>query len=244
MTMPESMRTDVESGSMRREPKCPVCLSSGTRYFLGVDDKDYWRCRECQATFVGARHRPGPAAELARYRSHRNCPDDPAYRRFLHKLARPLLERVHERSEGLDYGCGPGPALARMLSEAGHCVALYDPFFRPDVSVLQRTYDFITCTEVAEHFHCPAMEFETLNRLLRPGGWLGIMTCFQTDDERFANWHYRRDPTHVVFYREETFRHLAAHFSWDCGIPVRNVALMYKRPSSERADSGQTRGQA
>ena len=39
-------------------------------------------------------------------------------------------------------------------------------------------------------------------RLVRPGGWLAVMTCFQTDDARFAGWHYRKDPTHVVFYRE------------------------------------------
>ena len=43
------------------------------------------------------------------------------------------------------------------------------------------------------------------------------MTCFQNADDRFATWHYRRDPTHVVFYREETFAWLAAHFGWEHG---------------------------
>jgi hypothetical protein len=54
------------------------------------------------------------------------------------------------------------------------------------------------------------------------------MTCFQTDDSRFAHWHYRRDPTHVVFYREETLRFLAAERGFSCLIPCKDVALMHR----------------
>jgi SAM-dependent methyltransferase len=229
MAMAEQMCADIERASKQRTQECPVCLSPLARHFECIDEKVYWRCRNCRATFVDARHLPEQAVELSHYRLHHNDPDDPAYLRFLGRLAGPLLERLGPGSDGLDYGCGPGPALARTLTEAGHRVKLYDPFFRPDISALRRSYDFITCTEVAEHFHRPAAEFEAFNRLLRPGGWLGVMTCFQTDDERFKDWHYRRDPTHVVFYREETIRHLAAHFAWDCEIPAPNVTLMHKR---------------
>ena len=129
-------------------------------------------------------------------------------------------------SRGLDYGCGPRPALAAMLEEAGHAVALYDPFFQPEPAPLGQRYDFVTCTEAAEHFHRPAATFEQIMGLVRPGGWLALMTCFQTDDARFANWHYRRDPTHVVFYRETTLRHLAAAHGWSCTVPAKDVALM------------------
>jgi hypothetical protein len=68
-----------------------------------------------------------------------------------------------------------------------------------------------------------------LVELLEPGGWLGLMTRFQTDDSRFANWHYRRDPTHVVFYREETFRWLATHHGLDVETRPPNVVLLQKR---------------
>lgn len=115
-----------------------------------------------------------------------------------------------------------------MLEDAGHRMTLFDPFFQPDQCTLEQAYDLITCTEVAEHFHRPWEEFDRLDRLLRPGGWLGIMTCFQTDDERFANWHYRRDPTHVVFYREATLRFIAGERGWDCEIPAKDIALMRK----------------
>lgn len=134
-----------------------------------------------------------------------------------------------EGSDGLDYGCcGPGPALAAMLREAGHAVALYDPFFHSDPAPLELTYDFVTCTETAEHFHRPAGEFDRLMALVRPGGWLAMLICFQTDDARFRDWQYRKDPTHAVFYRAETMRHLAATHGWCCDVPVKDVALMQR----------------
>lgn len=54
------------------------------------------------------------------------------------------------------------------------------------------------------------------------------MTTFLADGEDFARWHYRRDPTHVVFYREATFRVIARQRGWHCEIPAANVALMRK----------------
>ncbi|WP_269140150.1 class I SAM-dependent methyltransferase [Pseudothauera nasutitermitis] len=180
-------------------------------------------------SFLEPAQRLGRDAERAFYDTHRNAPDDPGYRRFLARIAEPLMQRLSGSAEGLDYGCGPGPALAAMLAEGGHRVACYDPYYCPDAAVLARDYDFITCTEVAEHFHDPAAEFVRLAGLLRPGGWLAVMTCFQTDDARFANWHYRRDPTHVVFYREETFAWLAGHLGWHLEVPAKDVALL-RRP--------------
>lgn len=210
---------------------CPVCAATTVRPLLTVDARAYWRCERCEATWLAPSQLPAPEGERAEYLRHENSPADAGYRRFLDKLAAPLLARLAPRSTGLDYGCGPGPTLAAMLREAGHAVALYDPFFEPDETVLRRSYDFITCTEVVEHFHRPAEEFARLDALLRPGGWLGVMTCFQTDDARFASWHYRRDPTHVVFYREHTFRHLALCLGWSCEIPCKDVVLLRKTPA-------------
>jgi len=216
----------------RRGPpgECPVCLAGAPLPFLSVMGRDYWRCAVCQARFLDPRQRLTIEEERAVYLRHENDPDDPRYRRFLSKLADPLRARLRGLSRGLDYGCGPGPALAKMLREAGHDVALYDPFFAPHRGALERTYDFVTCSETAEHFHAPAAEFARLRALVRPGGWLALMTCFQTDDARFAAWHYRSDPTHVVFYREGTLRRLAATWGWRCEIPGKDVALM-QRPS-------------
>ncbi|MEM9442243.1 MAG: methyltransferase domain-containing protein, partial [Pseudomonadota bacterium] len=86
----------------------------------------------------------------------------------------------------------------------------------------------VTLSEVAEHFFEPASEFDRLGALLKPGGWLGVMTSFQTDDGRFRHWHYRRDPTHVVFYRARTFEVLAEQRGWLLEIPSKDVALLRK----------------
>ncbi|MDP8235838.1 MAG: class I SAM-dependent methyltransferase [Candidatus Erginobacter occultus] len=204
---------------------CPVCRAAETGPFF----PDYRVCPECEAVFLLPHLLPDPDEERKRYLLHENDPDNPGYRDFLSRLAGPLLERLAPGMEGLDYGCGPGPALARILEEAGHRVRLYDPFFYPDRSVLDLTYGFITCTETAEHFHDPAGEFTRLDRLLEPGGWLGVMTCFRQPDRDFASWHYRRDPTHVVFYREATFRRLADRFGWQCEFPARDVFLAVKK---------------
>ncbi|MDX1558264.1 MAG: class I SAM-dependent methyltransferase [Marinobacter sp.] len=172
--------------------------------------------------------RLSPEQEREIYQLHDNDPSDPGYRKFLSKLTEPLLGRLPPGARGLDFGCGPGPALAHMLEAEGMVVSLYDPYFYPSTPVLAQTYDFITCTEVVEHLNAPAAVFRELDRMLRPGGWLGVMTCFQTDDDRFDNWHYRRDPTHVVFYRESTFELLANRFGWQLEIPRKDVALFRK----------------
>ncbi len=208
--------------------RCTVCGGNGLSAFAAVGGVDYLRCATCQATLMDRPHWPDPEQEKAVYDLHENDADDPGYRRFLAKLSQPLLARLDPGSEGLDFGCGPGPALASMLADAGMSLRLYDPIYHPDSQALQRQYDFITCTEVAEHLQDPADTFARLDRLLRPGGWLGLMTCFQTDDSRFANWHYRRDPTHIVFYRQATLAWLASNLGWRMEIPVKDVALFRK----------------
>ena len=216
----------LEAPSRRAPECCPLCRAVAPQPLLSIGGRDYWRCASCALRFLDPRQHPAPEAEFASYLRHEKEPDEAGYRRVLSRLTTPLLARLAPASSGLDSGCGPGPALAAMLRDAGHGVALYDPFFHPDPEPLARTYDFVTCTEAAEHFHHPAEEFERLVSLVRPGGWLAVMTCFQTDDALFAGWHYRREPTHVVFYREETLRKLAAAHGCSCEIPTKDVALM------------------
>jgi 2-polyprenyl-3-methyl-5-hydroxy-6-metoxy-1,4-benzoquinol methylase len=217
----------------RSSPRCPVCAGAPAGVPQNIDGRCYHECRACRATFLDPAQLPRADEEYAHYLLHENDPDDERYRRFLSKLAEPLLERLAPGLEGLDYGCGPGPALARMMSEAGHHMSVYDPFFAPDETALDRRYDFITCTETAEHFHRPGEELAKLSAMLRPGGWLGLMTAFRTDEVCFRSWRYRRDPTHVVFYREETFRLIASRLGLACTMPMRDVVLMRKPPSGE-----------
>ncbi|WP_291319149.1 class I SAM-dependent methyltransferase [Desulfonatronospira sp.] len=210
---------------------CRICLEQDPGLYYQQNELFYWNCRRCDAVFIDESGLPGANEEMQRYLEHKNYPADPGYRRFLSRLAEPLLQKVPDRSFGLDYGCGPGPALSMMLKEAGHRVELYDPFFHPRKEALKQQYDFIACSETAEHFHRPYREFSLLDQMLRPGGVLGIMTCFLDDSQDFGQWYYRRDPTHVVFYRPRTFEVLAGIFGWEWKIPAPNVVLMQKNQS-------------
>lgn len=208
--------------------RCPVCETLRIRFFMALEDKIYWRCRVCEATFVSPELWPDLQTQRMEYDKHENNPNDPGYRAFLSRLSKPLAARLAPGGRGLDFGSGPGPALAQMMEEAGHEMRIYDPLYAPDESVLTEEYDFITCTEVLEHVHNPRAVFELFNRILRPGGLVGVMTEFQTDDSRFEKWHYRRDPTHVIFYRPTTLTLLGSRLNWPLEIPRRNIALFRK----------------
>lgn len=210
-------------------PACPVCRARATRAFAAVEGRRYGRCTVCAATFLDPAQWPSPAVEHAHYLTHDNDAAEPRYRAFATRLARPLLARVGTAAHVLDFGCGPSSALAVLLEEAGCTVARFDPFFQPDPAPLAGTYDAVAAMEVIEHLHRPADEIDRLAQRIRPGGWLALMTCFQTDDSRFARWWYRRDPTHVVFYRARTLDVLAANLGWRCEIAAKDVALL-KRP--------------
>jgi len=195
---------------MQRGSPCPLCTGSATTPFQRDARRPYLHCCRCHLVFVPPPFLPDRAAERAEYDLHENFVDDPRYRAFLWRLGAPLLARLGPGAVGLDFGCGPGPALARMLQERGLTVALYDPFYAPDTSVLTGQYDFICATEVVEHLHRPRRELPRLWSLLAPGGWLGIMTKLLRDAAAFAQWHYKNDPTHVCFFSETTWRWWAA----------------------------------
>jgi hypothetical protein len=221
----------VTTNTKQKKTACTVCKTTDVELFENIDGQDYFRCPRCMATFLDPAHWAAPDFERARYAEHQNAWDDPGYRKFLSRLAIPLLEKLPPNSKGIDFGCGPGPVLAKMLEQARHSVRLYDPYFFPDAALLDQQYDFIACTETIEHFFHPAKEFARFDTMLLPGGHLGLMTCFQTDDAAFAGWHYRRDATHVVFYREQTLRFIAKSLGWGIEIPTKDVAILQKPKS-------------
>ena len=207
---------------------CPLCFSNRSHQLAIVDAKTYWRCNVCHLTFLSPKHHLALEAELAQYELHENNPEDSRYRKFLSQLSDCLVPKLSLGAEGLDYGSGPGPTLSVMFEEQGFRMNIYDPYFALTTDVLERTYDFITCTETVEHFYHPAMEFQRLNQLLRNGGWLGVMTKMLESDTDFAGWWYRREPTHVCFYKRETMDWIAEQYAWDVEYPRENITLFHK----------------
>lgn len=208
---------------------CPLCYHGNVHPFFTDRNRDYLRCPCCSLVFVPQRFWLSPEEERATYDLHENDALDPGYRKFLSRLSTPLLERLAGQRQGLDFGCGPGPALSMLLERKGHRVKLYDPLYYNDPSILKSTYDFICATEVVEHLHEPAATWSMLFNMLKPEGWLGIMTKLVWDREAFGKWHYIRDLTHVCFYSKTTFIYLAKRFSAEIHFTAADVILMRKR---------------
>ena len=144
--------------------------------------------------------------QRAHYLTHENGPQHPGYVAFLRRLVDPMLPHLAPGMHGVDFGCGPGPAIATILAQYGITCANYDPFFED--TALSPPYDYIFSSECFEHFEQPGQEIRRLHEMLKPGGHLAVMTeCWQELDA-FASWYYTRDPTHVVFFHARTFAYL------------------------------------
>ena len=206
---------------------CPLCAGA-PRAFLSADGRDYLRCGTCALTFLPASQHADAVREKARYEEHNNIPSDPGYRGFLDRVLAPLCAQLKPGAEGLDYGCGPGPAASVMLGERGFPTQNYDLYFFPDETLLSRKYDFLVCTEVLEHLRRPAEDLARLDALLKPDGLLGVMTGVLEDDASFSGWWYRKDFTHIAFYRPETLGWIAGRFGWTLTRPSRDAALFRK----------------
>lgn len=213
--------------------QCPLCLcEEATLFFTSRQknlEREYFHCGTCDLAFVPTEFHLDVDAARRRYLTHDNDPDNVDYRRFLSQLWDELRPRLPAGARGLDYGAGPGPALAAMIKEDGFSVALYDPIFHPDETVLADRYDFIVCTETVEHFATPRTDFLRLRQMLAPGGRLGIMTDILEDRERFGDWYYHRDPTHVAFYTHRTFRWIGKWLGLEVKYTRGRVVLLRKR---------------
>lgn len=217
-------------------PACRLCGSTSAQLFHTDKKRSYYRCSRCELVFVPVSFMISESAEKAEYDLHENNLEDEGYRRFLFRAIHPLVEALgqlhtgnHTDTEaegqfcGLDFGCGPSPVLATVLSEEPYCynVQYYDKYYYPQHATLlesENTFDFVTATEVAEHLENPLAEFHRIWKSVRSPGIVLIMTkrVFGTL-EKFRNWHYTRDPTHITFFSETAFRWLATELETTSG---------------------------
>jgi SAM-dependent methyltransferase len=210
---------------------CPLCSSESSIY---AEDKKrlYRQCSNCHLVFVPDSFILSSEKEKSEYDLHQNDPYDEGYRKFLNRVFNPVTETMKPPATGLDFGCGPGPALYHMFKEQKYEMSLYDLYYYPDKSPLGKTYDFITCTEVIEHIKDPIATFETLFNCLKPNGLLALMTKMVKDKEAFGAWHYKNDPTHIRFYSQQTFRFIAEKFNTKVEFIDKDVIIFRNKKTS------------
>ncbi|EAQ33334.1 class I SAM-dependent methyltransferase [Idiomarina baltica] len=194
---------------------CPLCHASSS-FYARDKRRDFHQCRQCRLVFADPATHVDREEEKRLYETHENDPLDPRYRAFLNQLWQPLQKVCRDSGyrTALDFGSGPGPTLHLMMEESGLNARHYDPIYSPDEILLSHSYDVVTCTEVIEHFFYPQREFAQLRRLVKPGGTLATMTKPYVSAERFPNWHYKNDLTHVSFFNDETYRYIAEQFGF------------------------------
>ncbi len=212
---------------------CPLCLSLNSYLFYISTRKNlerkYYKCDVCFMIFVPRKFHISPTQQKLRYLEHENDINNQDYRSFLSPVVKAILPNIKVGDTGLDYGSGPGPALAQMLSDSGMIMSIYDIYFNRDPIVLNEKYDFITCTETVEHFVEPYCDFEKMIALIKPKGVLAIMTSILYKDIDFENWYYNLDPTHVSFYTPDTIGWIANKWELDLHSPSRNIFILHKK---------------
>ncbi len=195
--------------------QCPLCLVTKNQESLVVEQRQYWACAQCSLVWLDKNAHLEIAAEKSRYLEHQNDIENPVYLNYLDRLASAIRPLVRPSGKGLDFGCGPTEGMKALLTPQGFVVDSYDPIFFPAHELLKNRYDFVLCSEAAEHFFSPRLEFERLASLLSSGGWLGVSSQLLRSRAAFPQWSYRRDPTHVCFYSEATVAWIATHLGWE-----------------------------
>lgn len=192
----------------RMNHRCKICGGETCAFTQEKFQVTYHQCVVCEFIFRDPLEILSKEEEYTIYEGHENALEDKGYVAYLNRFIQgAVLPFVGPSKEGLDYGSGPSPVLAKILQrDHGYTMDLYDLFYAPEKVFLSKRYDLITSVEVVEHFTDPMREFRWMKEALKTGGVLAIQTQLHPKDwALFKNWYYMRDPSHVAFYTTDTF---------------------------------------
>ena len=208
---------------------CPLCASETVFEFHEDRDGRFLRCETCHLIYKSDGDLLDLDTEKKRYELHNNDVNDPGYIHFLNKLVDPISKWVQPHHIGLDFGCGPSISIEKIFEEKDIKCDSFDPFFFPnDEFLVQESYDFLTCSEVIEHIVHSKQDLQRMISLVKVGGVLGIMTESPPEKKEFQNWWYKKDPTHIRFFSDQTFQTIAQMFSLEILYRGKSV-VVYRR---------------
>ncbi len=189
---------------------CHICNTLVKSFTHTKNEILYYHCEPCQYIFKSPLYYQDFSSQKERYNLHTNHEEDLGYIAYFQRFLDFVLPHIDMPKNALDFGCGRSSLLASLLIKSGIDCDYYDPIYHPKTLDESKKYDLIVSTEVFEHLHQPRKVFEDLIQRLTPKGYLAIQTQFHpNDEEAFKNWYYHQDPTHIVFFRAETFKILA-----------------------------------
>lgn len=192
---------------------CPLCSGESANYYRHIN-RQFLQCSNCESVFLHPDDYLSEEAEKKHYLNHNNDPDDVRYQNFVAPIVKPILNDFKPEHSGLDFGSGTGSPIMKLLKDAGYGIVQYDLFFHNYPELLEKKYDYIACSETAEHFKEPYKEFQQLRNLLKPNGKLYIMTDRFDPNRDFGTWFYKTDHTHVFLYHAKAFEWIMNEFGF------------------------------
>ncbi len=207
---------------------CRLCWSWNLNKFL-AREQVYYFCRNCELIFIDTEFFPSKKEEKRVYDRHENTLANQGYvNRFEN-----FIDKIELKSKDidtiLDWWSWPNPVLAYILREYWYDVDIYDPYYAKHKVYKDKKYDIITSTEVFEHFENPLETIKLIYGLIKDDGWLAIMTNMHDADlDKFQDWRYTRDDTHIAFYSLSTFQYVASKFDMDIEYRDDEIILLQK----------------
>jgi len=211
--------------------RCTLCFELTHNKIYNNDFRAFYHCLNCDLIFVPFDYHLNAGEEKNQYDFHQNGPYDEGYKQFLMQLVRPLLDHLDPGMQGLDFGSGPGPTLHLLLEEAGYPTEVYDPYYAPNEQCLKQQYDFVTSTEVVEHFSVPCTSWQQLGKLIKENGYLAIMTLLHQGADNFSSWWYKNDLTHVAFYSRQTVNWIAKRLGLELIYSDEKRVMIFRKSS-------------
>ncbi|MBR9728617.1 class I SAM-dependent methyltransferase [Shewanella intestini] len=212
---------------------CPLCTHQAN-FFIQDKKRAYYLCPHCGLVFAAPNSHVLPNIERQRYARAQEISKQKSLSQFIF----PLLEHIAQQQpnqtlSGLNFGRVLDSNSLEQITQAGHILNQYDPFFAANQEVLNQQYDFVCCYRVFEHFRSPQKEWRLLSQLVRPNGWLAISTPLLNNLQQFEKWHYKTNPTHVSFYQQLTFEYMATNASFTLLFASKDFILMQKTSGSD-----------
>ena len=193
---------------------CKLCFKNSIDI---IEDKQmqniYYHCNSCD--FIFSSKLPTIEQEKKQYSHHNNSLESSGYVEMFEKfIDTAITPYTNIAKQVLDYGSGPEPVLSTLLKKRGFNVQIYDPLYAKDETFKDKKFSTIVSTEVFEHLHSPYETIKELVEILENGGILSFQTMFHPENnEKFLNWWYRRDPTHVCFFSHKTIKKMEDIFN-------------------------------
>ncbi|WP_419764288.1 MAG: class I SAM-dependent methyltransferase [Arcobacter sp.] len=189
---------------------CPLCFNNAKLFY----NKTHYKCECCSGVFKAKEFHLIGEDEKNIYEKHKNDSSDIRYQNFLSPITNSVLKDKPNNSIGLDFGCGKDSAIINVLKDNAYEIHGYDLFYLDDKGLLEQKYDYITSSEVIEHFQEPNKEFTLLKSLLKDDGSLYLMTDIYDEKIDFDKWYYKNDPTHIFMYQRKTFEWIKGEFGF------------------------------